>query len=133
MPLETPGSLPISVRVVVFAVRDHTGVRCKVRHPLHLDGRSPPPGLGLRFSAVYAVGGYPLYYATLAMYLVSAVLAMEEMSLSSWLPRHEKRWIYAIGLASGVVAYGRYSWTLEACSVWCWSAFSYGIYFCFLR
>jgi hypothetical protein len=41
----------------------------------------------------------------------------------------EKQWMAGIGIANGVVAYGIYSWTLEACSIWYWRAFSYGIYF----
>jgi len=77
-------------------------------------------------SAVYETAGYPAYFVSLALYALSAGAALEALSL----PVHEKQWIQGIGLANGAVAYGIYSWTLEACSIWCWSAFAYGLYFC---
>lgn len=79
-------------------------------------------------SSVYETGGYPLYLLTLVQYLASAILALKALPIDNI----ERQWIYGIGLANGVVAYGVYCWTLEACSIWCWSAFGYGIYFCFM-
>lgn len=77
-------------------------------------------------SAVYQAGGYPLYFLTLVQYLLSAIFAIGALPLSPL----EKSWIYAIGITNGLIAYGLYCWTLEACSIWCWSAFTYGIFFC---
>lgn len=77
-------------------------------------------------SAVYEVGRYPLYFLSLFQYIMSAGRALWALPL----PTHERQWILGIALTNGFVAYGIYSWTLEACSIWCWSAFSFGIYFC---
>lgn len=77
-------------------------------------------------SSVYAMGGMPLYLLILVLYILAAGCALEAMPL----PDRERQWIQAIALTNGAVAYGLYCWTLEACSIWCWSAFSFGIYFC---
>jgi hypothetical protein len=78
-------------------------------------------------SAVYESGGYAFYFFTLACYIASAYMALECLV---GLPVREKEWIVGIGVANGIWTYGMYCWTLEACSIWCWSGFTYGIYFC---
>lgn len=80
-------------------------------------------------SAVYRTGGYPLYFLMLLFYLASALYSL--FALPS-IPTSQRQWIYAIGLTNAAVAFGMYCWTLEACSIWCWSAFTYGIYFTYL-
>jgi len=76
--------------------------------------------------SIYDLGGFPLYFAVLAMYAFAnayGLLALE-------LPRTELFWIGSISFACGVVSYGFYFYSLEACSIWCWSAFSIGVYMC---
>lgn len=76
--------------------------------------------------SIYKLGGYPLYFVSLTMYGSSIVYGLIALNL----PHKERLWIGWIGFVCGVVSYGLYFYTLEACSIWCWSAFSIGVYLC---
>jgi hypothetical protein len=75
--------------------------------------------------SVYNVGGFPLYCTLLAMYYLS----ISHSFCSLTIPSQEAKWIGLIGFVTGALSYGIYFSTLEACSVWCWSSLSLGIYF----
>ena len=76
--------------------------------------------------SIYELGGYPLYFLSLTMYGLSTVYGLIALDL----PHKERLWIGWIGLVCSIVSYGVYFYTLEACSIWCWSAFSVGVYMC---
>ena len=75
--------------------------------------------------SVYNVGGFPLYFTLLVMYYLSIHHGLCSLTI----PPRESRWIGLIGFVTGALSYGIYFSTLEACSVWCWSSLSLGIYF----
>lgn len=74
--------------------------------------------------AVHGAGGFPLYVLSLVLYAGAIVRALDAMLL----PPAEAKWITRIGTGTVGAVYLVYAWTLEACSVWCWSAFSLGLY-----
>lgn len=78
-------------------------------------------------SATDQFGGYPLHAVFYWMYLASGVLAVQSHER---IDASEKYGIIAIGLISGMVLFLLYGNTLEACSIWCWSAFLLGVYLC---
>ena len=58
---------------------------------------------------------------------------MVGLSLYPLKPRLERNVFLAIGLLSFTFTYGTLGATLEACSVWCWSAGSFGLWFLLRR
>jgi hypothetical protein len=80
-------------------------------------------------SAVYRTGGYPLFSLAMLLYIVSGLYALFAVPT---IPPIERWWICGIGLTTAAVSFGIYGRTLEACSIWCWSAFILGLYFGFL-
>lgn len=68
--------------------------------------------------SLYAVGGFPLYLASFALYAAAWVRGFRTLDL----PRHEKLIFKRIAGLSAALVYAYYTVTLEACSVWCWSA-----------
>ena len=78
-------------------------------------------------SAVYDLGGYLLYLTTVSCYFASGFYGLDTLPV----PLREKRMAQFITTANLIVSYSLYFWTLEACSVWCWSAFAFGFYFYF--
>lgn len=77
-------------------------------------------------SAPYQAGGQLLHHAFYWGYVVSSLCAAESLDM----PRGERRRLQGIGLISAIVSIVLYGKTLEACSIWCWSAFVLGIYLC---
>ena len=75
--------------------------------------------------AVHGAGGIPLYALSLVLYAGAIVKALSAMRL----PTLETKWITRIGTCTVSAVYLMYACTLEACSVWCWSAFLLGLYF----
>ena len=74
-------------------------------------------------SATYAAGGHALHYSFYWIYVIACLLAAESVDMS----RGERRRLQGIALVSAVVCLAWYGNTLEACSVWCWTAFTVGI------
>ena len=75
-------------------------------------------------SAVYQVGGRRLQHWVYFSYVLAAVLAVQA---NHAIPKAEKRLLQVFGLMSSIVAVTLYGNTLEACSIWCWSAFVLGM------
>lgn len=75
--------------------------------------------------AMWVVGGFPLYFTLLLMFFLSIYHSLYSLTI----PPEELRWIGLIGFVTASLSYGIYFSTLEACSVWCWSSLSLGIYF----
>jgi hypothetical protein len=80
-------------------------------------------------SALDIVGGKTLYSFGSTTYLLSGVASMIALELPKW----EMIWCLVIGILTFVINLHLYAETLETGSVWCWSAFSFGIYFWFRR
>lgn len=74
--------------------------------------------------SLYAVGGFPLYCASFGLYVASILYGLRTLDL----PKHETAALKLIGAVSAVIIYGLYTATLEACSIWCWSAASLSTY-----
>lgn len=74
--------------------------------------------------AYYEVGGYFMYISSMFLYLVVGCLAIIAMEL----PGNETYHMLTIGIGSWVACFVLYYRTLEACSVWCWSALTVGVY-----
>lgn len=74
--------------------------------------------------SLHAVGGFPLYFAAFACYAASIILGFRAVDL----PKSEKQALIAIGGLSAGIIYGLYTATLEACSIWCWSAAALSVY-----
>lgn len=77
-------------------------------------------------SAPYEAGGQFLHQAFFWIYCASSLCAAESLDM----PSADRRRLQMIGLFSAVVSIALYGKTLEACSVWCWSAFVLGICLC---
>lgn len=77
-------------------------------------------------SATYQAGGYSLHHTVYWLYFLSAVYAAESLDM----PLAERRRLQGFALLSAVVSVALYGKTLEACSIWCWSAFSLGLWLC---
>mmetsp|Transcript_10303 Transcript_10303/g.19777 ORF Transcript_10303/g.19777 Transcript_10303/m.19777 type:complete len:241 (-) Transcript_10303:2359-3081(-) len=78
-------------------------------------------------SACYSLGGPSLHYISFFLYVLSCLLGTESVEN---LPLNQRRCIEGISLLTGVVSVFWFGPTLEACSVWCWSAFALGVYLC---
>lgn len=74
--------------------------------------------------SLYAVGGFPLYCASFGLYVASIVYGLRTLDL----PKQETAALKLIGVVSAGIIYGLYTSTLEACSIWCWSAASLSTY-----
>lgn len=68
--------------------------------------------------SLYAVGGYALYVVSFGLYVVAVLFGFRTLDL----PKHEISALKRIGGLSAGLVYARYTSTLEACSIWCWSA-----------
>jgi len=77
-------------------------------------------------SATYQAGGYSLHDTLYLLYFLSAVYAAESLDM----PQAERRRLQGFALLSAVVTVTWYGRTLEACSIWCWSAFVIGVWLC---
>jgi uncharacterized membrane protein YecN with MAPEG domain len=78
-------------------------------------------------SALDMIGGKILYCLTSTIYLLSGVVSMIALEL----PKREIHWCLVIGIVTFAINLYLFTETLETGSVWCWSAFSFGIYFWF--
>ena len=76
--------------------------------------------------AVYAMGGYTLKSIAFFQYILSSLFSIESMDMAMG----QKLSFQAIVLVSSLASFALYSATLEASSIWCWSAFILGFYFC---
>ena len=74
-------------------------------------------------TAAFRVGGPVMHAVFYWTYLASGLIGMFSFD-DQTMNVNEKRSITAIGMISGIVSFLLYSKTLEACSIWCWSAFT---------
>lgn len=74
-------------------------------------------------SATHAAGGRFLHDLFYWLYVTSCLLSAESVDL----PRGERLRLQVIPLISAVGCFVMYGHTLEACSVWCFSAFTVGM------
>jgi hypothetical protein len=79
-------------------------------------------------SATYAVGGHWLQFSFYWLYVVSCMFSAEAMTGTMQLG--EIRRLQTIGLVSAFICIVMYGETLEACAIWCWSAFILGVCLC---
>jgi len=78
-------------------------------------------------SAPYQAGGVFLQYSFYWLYVLCSLCAVESVGQ---MPLAERRRLQGIGLVSAVMCFVLYGGSLEACSVWCWSAFFLGPSLC---
>jgi hypothetical protein len=77
-------------------------------------------------SASHAAGGEPLHALFYWLYIASSVCSAESVDM----PCGERRRLQGIGVVSGAASYALYGSTLEASSIWCWSACVLGLDLC---
>lgn len=79
-------------------------------------------------SAAYHVGGRRLHFIFFWLYVLACMCAVE--SHCNRMPAGERRRLQVIAFLTGIVSFYLYGDTLEACSIWCWSAFCLGLCLC---
>lgn len=78
-------------------------------------------------AALDIIGGKTLYGFSITIYLLSGIVSLTALEL----PKREMIWCLVIGIVTFIINLYLFIETLETGSVWCWSAFSFGIYFWF--
>lgn len=78
-------------------------------------------------AALDLLGGKILQNLSYIIYFLSGIAAAVSLDL----PKRELSWILSLGLINFLIIMCLFSQTLEIGSVWCWSAFSFGLYFWF--
>ena len=71
----------------------------------------------------YKLYGYISYVAFLAMYVAPMAIGLRQLK-----PTWERDTVGLLGAFPAAIVYSFFSQTLEACSIWCWSAFIEGAF-----
>lgn len=79
--------------------------------------------------SLFQLGGVAYYHLTMFLYLISGVLGVLVMDM----PREEKLYFIGLGVVSFSIPFLLYPTTLEASSIWCWSALLIGVYALWLK